>query len=121
RSIEVRRTADVTAVPTWVNRGIVWTKTVVLEAADHAVVTLEVVEHAQIAGAVALDVTTAERDEADQIKFIHQRLVVGAARCELRPLRIAAKTSHFRGEVGIHAVARVLDVVDRVVDQRSTD
>jgi hypothetical protein len=72
RSIEIGRAAEVVVVAI----SVVWPDAAILEAADHAVVALELVEDAQPVTAVAGDMSAAAAQDADNVEFLRERVVV---------------------------------------------
>src|SRR5690606_25485568 len=82
RAVEVGLATEVIAVVGTVNR-FERSDTVVLEAADDAVVAVEVVEDAQRLITPGGDVTATNRDQTDDIQIFRQRLVVVAAASDL--------------------------------------
>ncbi len=73
-------------------RRVIGADAAILEAADHAGVALELVKDAQTIVAIGDDMAGAAADQADDIPFFVERMVVAAARREFRPIGVAAQT-----------------------------
>src|SRR5690606_15906300 len=97
------------------------TDAVVFEAADHAIVVLEMIEDAQVLAAKAGDMARTGGKHADNVHLLGNGVIDRAAGRELVELRIATKTGHLEPDICKDAVMRVLGVVDRVVDQIAAD
>lgn len=97
-SVEIGLAADVIDATT--RRILIRADAVVIKAANDAIAAREMIEHAEIA-IKRLNVTGADREQADQIKLFRQRVVIGAARGGLDELGIATKTGNLKRQVRI--------------------
>ena len=100
---------------------IVGANAAILEAADHPVVVLELVEDAEAIAAVGHDIPTAAAENTDNVELFAQRLVDTAARREFRPVRVTAKTGELGRRVGEDTRMRALHIVDGVVGNAAAD